>query len=119
MTDEECMSLPVWTDGAMYISNWKLNKEDLEQIAQTGEMYFMITSSVHPPICPTVDCPLTVDSVKPGDEIKCDIEIPGQDKIKGVQGSIEDVKGLLIVRHVRVAVPFYLYRNVEVINHAG
>jgi hypothetical protein len=118
MTDEECMSLPVWTNGNMYISKWKLNKEDLEMILQTGEIWFQVTSAVHPPICPSVEPLLEGDYVTVGDIVRCKVQIPGCEEIAGVEGPIDDIDGLLVVKHGKVSVPFYLCTDVEIIKDA-
>jgi hypothetical protein len=57
MTDEECMELPVYKDKIQYISCWKLNKEEMDLIAQTGTVYLRIFSSIHPPVMLDIESP--------------------------------------------------------------
>jgi hypothetical protein len=59
MTDEQCMSLPVWKGdtliddaGKVYpciISCWKLSKEDLDEIHRTGKIWLSINAEGMPP----------------------------------------------------------------------
>lgn len=62
MTDEQCMSLPVYkgVDSAGFpiiISCWQLNKEDLEEIQRTGCVYLMIVSNSQPPVSLHIETP--------------------------------------------------------------
>jgi hypothetical protein len=114
MTDEECMSLPAWTNGEIYISKWRLNKEELEMIQKTGEIYFQISSPAHPPITPMVECPLEGDYVVPGDRVKGMVIIPKHEPLE-IEGLIEDLQGLLVVNNGRVKVPFYYVQNAQII----
>lgn len=61
MTDEECLDLPVWKGEIpigednprsfpAIISRWKFNKEDLERINETGEIWLSITGTIMPPV---------------------------------------------------------------------
>lgn len=55
MTDEECMSLPVYqgkySDGwPCIISCWKFSKEDIEEIQRTGCIWLSITGNSMPPV---------------------------------------------------------------------
>lgn len=55
MTDEECASLSVFkgndTNGnPVIVSKWKFNKEDLETIKETGEIYLQIFGEGMPPV---------------------------------------------------------------------
>lgn len=55
MTDEQCYSLPVFKgvdneDTPVIISCWKLSKEDLEDINQTGEIWLQIVGNGMPPV---------------------------------------------------------------------
>ena len=69
MTDEQCSDLPVWKgnipideDGNFVpaiISCWKLNKEDLEEIAKTGHIYLSITGNGMPPVSLFTEHPFT------------------------------------------------------------
>jgi hypothetical protein len=116
MSDEECMPLPVYACEDGFISKWKLNKEELEEIARTGEIYFMVYSAVHPPICPMVESPFEGDYVKAGDRVQATVLIPGQSKETEVEGPVEDDHGLLIINHNGIKVPFYKCKNVYFLN---
>lgn len=61
MSDEECMSLPVWKGSSapdpdtgnqfpMIISCWKLSYEDLQEIQKTGCVWLSITGHGMPPV---------------------------------------------------------------------
>lgn len=60
MTDEQCMSLPVWKgpvpvddEGSTVpaiISCWQLSKEDLEEINRTGVIWLSVTGTHLPPV---------------------------------------------------------------------
>lgn len=55
MTDEQCMSLPVFkgtdVEGMpVIISCWQLSKEDLEELAKTGQIWLTITGHGMPPV---------------------------------------------------------------------
>jgi hypothetical protein len=113
MTDEECVSLPAWTNGNMYISKWRLNKEELEMIQNTGEIYLQVTSPAHPPVCPMVECPFEEGNyVVVGDQVRGLVTLPGHDPLE-IEGSIEDINGLLVVNIGRTRVPFYLVQNAQ------
>ena len=63
MTDEQCMSLPVWmghdTNGfPVIISKWKLSKEDIEDINRTGEIWLSIFSTGMPAVALQTESPL-------------------------------------------------------------
>lgn len=113
MTDEECTSLPVWTDGEQFISFWRFSKEDLEEVNRTGGIYTRINSAIHPPIELTTECPLTGDYVKPGDLVEAKVPIPGTDQVVAIEGEIKDVQGLLVVETTGgTQVPYYRCREV-------
>lgn len=55
MTDEQCMSLPVFRGKdqggiPVIISCWKLSKEDLDDINKTGQIYLSIAGDGMPPV---------------------------------------------------------------------
>lgn len=55
MTDEQCLPLTVWKghcdDGTPeIISCWRLSKEDLETINQTGEVWLRVVGHGTPPV---------------------------------------------------------------------
>jgi hypothetical protein len=74
MTDEQCMSLPVWrgivpNEGDEFpaiISCWKLSKEDFEEIQKTGCIWLSVTAMQLPPVSVFTEDPF--ERVKP--EIK-------------------------------------------------
>jgi hypothetical protein len=111
MTDEECMSLPVWFDGkGRFISKWVLNKEERELIAKTGEIYFSIASCAHPPIEPMVESPFdeSLETAKPSDRVRATIRLP-KEQTAEVEGTIQDRNGLivLVTDEDKIEVPFY------------
>jgi hypothetical protein len=58
VSEEECLPLPVFTDGEQCISKWKLTADEIEQIKQTGEIWVSVYSGVtQPPILPLVGYP--------------------------------------------------------------
>jgi hypothetical protein len=67
MTDEQCFDLPVWKGNApcdeagnqlpVIISCWKLSKEDLEEIQNTGKIWLSITGNGMPPVSLFTDNP--------------------------------------------------------------
>jgi hypothetical protein len=114
MTDEECMALPVWTDGKKYVSKWKLNKEELEEIQREGAIYFEVHGQSHPPIYPLVECPITGDYVKVGDKVNCKVYVAANHLLE-IEGHIEDRNGTLMVIVGKSIVPFYLCLDAYII----
>jgi len=57
MTDEECMELPVFRDSVQFISCWKLNKEEMDLIKETGIIYLHIFANYHPPVSLSIESP--------------------------------------------------------------
>ena len=62
MTDEQCMSLPVYrgrdADGfPIIVSCWKLSYEDLQLIQQTGCVYLTVSGTGMPPVSLHVETP--------------------------------------------------------------
>lgn len=56
MTEEECGNLPVFTDGRLCVSRWKLSPEELETIQRTGSVWLAIVSgSTQPPVWLSVE----------------------------------------------------------------
>jgi hypothetical protein len=72
MTDEECTSLPCFTDGEQFVSKWELTEEEKKHILEHGFVWLQVLSNVHPPVsisaCKTV-------FVAPNDVKKMDEEI--------------------------------------------
>lgn len=122
MTDEECMSLPVWSDGGRFISKWKLNKEELEMIQQTGEIYLEVTSAAHPPVCVMIESPFYGIPAKDGDMIRGEVKVPGTDDIVAFEGTVHDCSGMLVVEVNRhdgsfLNIPLYLCKQWEFISN--
>ncbi len=71
MTDEQCMSLPVWRGFVpngndsfpTILSCWRLSKEDLEEIQKTGCVWLSITGTAMPPVSVFTENPF--ENVKP------------------------------------------------------
>ncbi len=60
MTDEECGSLPVLTDGQVCVSCWELSEEEKKQLLETGKIWLMVYSGqTQPPVCLTTEKPIT------------------------------------------------------------
>ena len=59
MTQDQCTSLEVFSDGEYCISRWQLNDEDLEELKRNGgKIYIAILfGGTMPPIRPTVTTP--------------------------------------------------------------
>lgn len=94
MTDEECSSLPVWHDGERYVSCWKLNAEELKHIQETGTIYIMVTGSGHPPICPSIECPIEGDfNIKADQEVRAKYRNPYSGEMQPVSGKVVEVSG--------------------------
>lgn len=52
MTDEECGTLPVFTDGQVCISKWELNEADIKHILEKGFVWLRVLSGeTQPPVC--------------------------------------------------------------------
>lgn len=57
MTDEQCMSLPVFSDGSQYWSCWQPNKEDIEAINAGKPIWLNVLGAGHPPVSLQTDYP--------------------------------------------------------------
>jgi phage terminase small subunit len=54
MTDEDCTSLRVYTNGMECVSKWKLSKEDLDHCKKRGYIWISVFSGkTQPPISVT------------------------------------------------------------------
>lgn len=59
MTDEECYSLPVFTDGSSCVSRWKLSWKERLSILLFGKIWLVVISGkTQPPVY--LDCSRTV-----------------------------------------------------------
>jgi len=62
MTEEECSSLDVYSNGEQCISCWKLTPEEMMEVLQTGVVWVQIFSGdTQPPILIGVSRPFTED----------------------------------------------------------
>jgi len=52
MTKDQCKVLPVWTDGKLCVSCWKLTDEEREKVLETGTVFIGVLTgtSTQPPI---------------------------------------------------------------------
>lgn len=51
MTDEECGTLPVFTDGKQCISKWELDEKDIKHILEKGYIWLRVLSGeTQPPV---------------------------------------------------------------------
>lgn len=58
MTDEECVSLPVFTDGQTCISRWQPSADDLERLVRGAPIWvWVISGATQPPIAITTESP--------------------------------------------------------------
>ena len=58
MTEEECSSLPVFTNGNECISLWQLSEEELQKIQETKCIWLGVVSGItQPPVFLSVDSP--------------------------------------------------------------
>jgi len=44
------MPLPVYYNGEVFYSKWKLSEKELEHVKKTGEIIIMVVGNGHPPI---------------------------------------------------------------------
>jgi len=58
MTDEECLSLPVFRDGRYCISLWELSEEEKAELLKTGKVWLWVLSGeTQPPVLLSVSSP--------------------------------------------------------------
>ncbi len=51
LTDAECGSLPVYSDGKVCVSCWELTDQEIEDVVKTRRMYCLVMSGyTQPPI---------------------------------------------------------------------
>lgn len=51
MTEEQCASLPIFTDGTVCVSCWEPTIEELAELARTGRVYLLVHSGyTQPPV---------------------------------------------------------------------
>lgn len=50
MTDEQCGTLPVFTDGQQCASLWSLSIGDRIRVLLFGRVWLIVTGTVHPPV---------------------------------------------------------------------
>jgi len=64
MTNKECLALPVYTDGKVCISKWKISDEEKKKINETGVMWLWVMSgATQPPVILTTDHPFEKEKV--------------------------------------------------------
>lgn len=60
MTDEECSSLPIYTDGLNCVSCWEITEEEVEVLKSTKKIWLTILSGKsQPPVCLQVESPFS------------------------------------------------------------
>ncbi|MFA6714991.1 MAG: hypothetical protein WCS27_06420 [Victivallaceae bacterium] len=60
MTDEECISLPVFTNGQVCVSCWEMSEEEKQELLKTGKVWLSVWSgATQPPVCVTAKNPIT------------------------------------------------------------
>ncbi len=74
MTDEQCGDLPVHKGKDTYgnnviVSCWKLSKEDIEEINQTGTLWILVAGQSMPPIIPSTENPFNPPQGNGDDEV--------------------------------------------------
>lgn len=58
MTDEECGSLPIYSNGVECISLWELDEDELQQIIETKQVWLRVVSgTTQPPVLLQVEVP--------------------------------------------------------------
>lgn len=57
--DEEVYGLPVYRDGQVTVSCWKLTEEEIVEIIRTGCVWLNVMGSNQPPLCVTGNYPFT------------------------------------------------------------
>ncbi len=58
MTDEECVSLPCFTNGEQVISRWQMSWPERFMALWSGKVWVSVWSGhTSPPILPTIDTP--------------------------------------------------------------
>lgn len=58
MTDEECGSLPVFSNGAECISCWQFTEEEIQKLIETKQIWIgVVSGQTQPPIFLSVDTP--------------------------------------------------------------
>jgi hypothetical protein len=57
MTDEECGSLPAYSDGTQVVSCWELTPEDLQRINETCRIWLGVCMPIPPPVWLTTENP--------------------------------------------------------------
>ncbi|MBS4056529.1 MAG: hypothetical protein KGZ82_04340 [Bacteroidales bacterium] len=51
MSEDECASLPVFTDGKQCISCWELSPEEIDKVKRTGRIWLSVMSGkTQPPV---------------------------------------------------------------------
>jgi hypothetical protein len=59
MTDEQCNSLNVFTDGQTCVSCWELSDDELKKLMETKKIWLgVLSGTTQPPVFLTVEKPL-------------------------------------------------------------
>ncbi len=59
MTDDQCIPLPIFTDGKACVSCWDLTDEEIADIVKMRQIWLVIHSGcTQPPVLPTTRCPI-------------------------------------------------------------
>jgi hypothetical protein len=65
LTEEECGSLPIFTDGQICVSCWELSEEEKQKILKTGKIWLMVWSgTTQPPVCITAESPIITNETE-------------------------------------------------------
>lgn len=63
MTDEECFSLPIFSDGKNCISLWELNEQEIQELVRTKRIWlWMVSGHTQPPVLLQVESPFEGES---------------------------------------------------------
>lgn len=96
MTDKECGTLPVFTNGNQCISCWSLSDDDIERIKRTGRVWLSVHSGPTQP-------PVMVSSEFPFDECKLSGELTIELLAQMVFGSVFATGRITPPEHVNEA----------------
>ena len=68
MSEEECGDLPVFSNGNQIISCWKLSREEIEHVTNTGRIYLGVMGVAQPPVYLTTfePEPVAIQRIKNG-----------------------------------------------------
>lgn len=116
LTEEECRPLPVFFDGRMYVSCWELSDADIEEILKTRKVWLCISNPAHPPVW--VDTkPMFEETARfnIGDQIFCQVFIPGEKQMIEASGTIEEHNGTYFINTGETKFPMAYARQFTII----